>query len=571
MDEPTSRVRTLGRYQVLEELGRGAMGIVYKGFDPVIGRTVALKTLIFDTSEQDSESLRQRLYREACAAGTLTHQNIVTVYDVLEEGGTTAVAMEFIEGQTLTDVITARAPLALDAALDIFEQVCTAIDYAGSHGIVHRDIKPANVMLTSDGRVKVADFGVARMEASTMTQTGLIMGSPSYMSPEQVRGQELDTRSDLFSATVVLYELLTAERPFSGDDVATTLYRIVHEPPVPPSSFNAAISETVTGVIQRGLAKEPNARFRSGAELCGELRRAMSGVELPLADEVQISRRPSPIVLAGGGATVVVLLLVGLSVMSGGSGEDAAVSEPPVQVTEVAEVAEVALPAPESAPAPPRTEGQDAETAGAAPPSNMPVATIPPVEGAGPSAVASAEPAAAPTPEPAPPAEPDPPAVAPATLRVRYAGDPFAVALLADDERLGVLSNGRGSLEAAPGSRRLRAVSSTVFLRHDFGEVELEAGGDRTLSLPALASAFVGVVGETYGGLEISIGGAALPGPYPAQLPRIAVGRHAMVFRWNSGGLAGLEIRDVANLREPGHYLIRAAPETSQITVQKVR
>ncbi len=225
MDEPTSQVKTLGRYQLHGELGRGAMGVVYKAFDPVIGRTVALKTLTFDTSGEETEALRQRLHREACAAGTLAHQNIVTVYDVIEEGGTTAIAMEYIEGQTLSDVIDQRAPLPLDAALDIFEQMCAGIDFAGSQGIIHRDIKPANIMLTSDNRVKVADFGVARIEASTMTQTGLIMGSPSYMSPEQVRALPLDSRSDLFSAAVVLYELLTKERPFVGDDVATTMYR----------------------------------------------------------------------------------------------------------------------------------------------------------------------------------------------------------------------------------------------------------------------------------------------------------------------------------------------------------
>ncbi|MCX6552475.1 MAG: serine/threonine-protein kinase, partial [Acidobacteria bacterium] len=261
----TTSVRSIGRYRAFDELGRGAMGIVYRGFDPVIGRTVALKTIVLDTSDAQAKEFRDRLYREAAAAGALSHPNIVTIFDIIEDGTVTAVAMEFIEGRSLAAIIAERAPLPLDLAVEIFEQICSALDYAGSHGIVHRDIKPANILMTAAGRAKVTDFGVARLALSTMTQAGTVLGSPSYMSPEQVRGLPLDGRSDLFSAAVVFYEMITRERPFAGNDVATTMYRIAHEPPTPPGHFNAAIGPAVTAVLERALAKLPDQRFRTGA------------------------------------------------------------------------------------------------------------------------------------------------------------------------------------------------------------------------------------------------------------------------------------------------------------------
>ncbi len=580
MDEPTSQVKTLGRYQLHGELGRGAMGVVYKAFDPVIGRTVALKTLTFDTSGEETEALRQRLHREACAAGTLAHQNIVTVYDVIEEGGTTAIAMEYIEGQTLSDVIDQRAPLPLDAALDIFEPMCAGIDFAGSQGIIHRDIKPANIMLTSDNRVKVADFGVARIEASTMTQTGLIMGSPSYMSPEQVRALPLDSRSDLFSAAVVLYELLTKERPFVGDDVATTMYRIVHEQPVPPSQFNVAIGDRVAAVLHRALGKAPDERFRSGAELCAELRRAVSGAEMPLPPPPvsQATPRFSPLVLGSAGLGVLLLALVGL-LAGGDSGETPA----PV---ETVQSGQAQAPVQTSAPPPVAQAPVDAVPAAAvpaavpaevAPQPSMPVSTIPPRSGARP---ATSEPGARPAsstaaapeePEPEPEPEPAAPAVPPGKLILTFAGAPYAVSLRADGDRLGIVSRGGGSVDVSPGSHRVRAVGSAVFLSQDFGEMTFTSGGEQTLRMPTTASAFVGVLGDSYDGLQMTISGAAVPGPYPAQIPKITLGRHAVSFNWSTGGLSGLEIEDVIDLRSTGHYLVRAVPQTSQVTVRKLR
>ncbi|HEY6211945.1 MAG TPA: serine/threonine-protein kinase, partial [Vicinamibacterales bacterium] len=278
---PNGSIRTIGRYQILEELGRGAMGIVYKGHDPVIGRTVALKTIMIDSDAGDGPDLRQRLYREACAAGTLTHANIVTVYDVIEEGGMTAVAMEFIEGETLKELITARAPLPIEMALDLFEQIAAALDYAGAKGVVHRDIKPANIMVTPDGRAKVADFGLARMGSSTLTNAGAVMGTPSYMSPEQARGMTLDGRSDLFSAAAVFYEMVTRQKVFAGKDLGDTLERIVRKPTPPANQFNPALDPAVCAVLDKALSKQPDDRYATGAALVKALRHVTETQALP--------------------------------------------------------------------------------------------------------------------------------------------------------------------------------------------------------------------------------------------------------------------------------------------------
>ena len=272
----TTVVRSIGRYRVFGELGRGAMGVVYKGFDPLIGRTVALKTLSIDNTNTQAREFRERLYREAAAAGALSHPNIVTIYDIIEDGGVTAVAMEFIEGRPLSAIIAERAPLPIDLAAELLDQMCSALDYAGSQGIVHRDIKPANILVTTAGRAKVTDFGVARLALSTMTQAGTVLGSPSYMSPEQVKGLSLDGRSDLFSAAVVFFEMITRERPFAGNDIATTMYRIAHEAPTPPTEFNPEVGPGVTAVLERAFAKSPADRYQAGADLVADLKAAAS-------------------------------------------------------------------------------------------------------------------------------------------------------------------------------------------------------------------------------------------------------------------------------------------------------
>ena len=275
MTEPNAAVRLIGRYQILAELGRGAMGVVYRGFDPVIGRPVALKTIAFDSGNADSRTLRARLYREAKAAGTLAHPNIVTIYDIVEDGDTTAVAMELVEGRPLNDALADKGTFSLDDAVRVIEQICSALDYAGSRGIIHRDIKPANILLKPDGRAKILDFGIARLSMSGIAQTSTIMGSPSYMSPEQVQGLPLDPRSDLFSAAVVFYELITGRRPFGGDDIATTMYRIVHEPPRTFEYPEPAIGARLWNVLLVALSKTPGTRYQSGGRLVAALRAAV--------------------------------------------------------------------------------------------------------------------------------------------------------------------------------------------------------------------------------------------------------------------------------------------------------
>jgi len=403
MNDETSVVRTIGRYHVLDELGRGGMGIVYRGFDPVIGRTIALKTIGFGSDDDEARKLRERLRREASAAGTLTHQNIVTIYDVLEDGGITAVAMELVEGQTLAALVSQQGPLPLDRAIEIFEQICSALDYAGSKGIVHRDIKPANIVMSPDGRPKVMDFGIARMAVSGLTQTGTILGSPSYMSPEQVRGLTLDPRSDLFSAAAVFYEMITGERAFGGDDVATTMYRIVNEPPRGVEQLNSTINSAVAGVLQRALAKSPSDRYQTGAELAGELKRALgasiSGGFVGMVagagpGAVTVPKARSPILLYGGvGLGALVIAIIGLFVF-GGQPPSGTVGEAPQQQSTAVE----ADPPPVSVPpaAMPETllPAVVATTTPAAPSYSGPMSTVPPPNvGATPGRASGASPA----------------------------------------------------------------------------------------------------------------------------------------------------------------------------------
>jgi serine/threonine-protein kinase len=265
----------LGKYEVRHEVGRGGMGIVYEGFDPVIGRRVALKTFIaeyFDGTQSDN--LLTRLRREAQAAGRLNHRNIISVYDYGEDtvknadgaDATTAyIAMEFVEGRSLESYLEAHERFPMGEIRRIMGELLDALQYSHDHGVVHRDIKPANVILLSDGTVKVADFGVARLESSKLTQIGTVLGSPSYMSPEQFMGQTVDGRSDLYSAGVVLYQLLTAEIPFTGA-FTTIMHRVLHENAPPPSALNVQVPKGFDEVLRRAMAKRPDERYQSASE-----------------------------------------------------------------------------------------------------------------------------------------------------------------------------------------------------------------------------------------------------------------------------------------------------------------
>jgi len=250
------------------------MGVVFHGFDPVIGRDVAVKTLHLSEAGtgMSREELVGRFQTEARAAGLLTHPNIVVVFDAGEEDGLFYITMEFVEGRSLQTLIDAHQLFPLARVMKLMEQVCSALDFAHQHNVVHRDIKPANLMLAADDTVKITDFGTAKILQFGTAQTAHVMGTPSYMSPEQVKGKPVDGRSDIFSLGVILYELMTGEKPFPGQNITTVIYKIINEEPIPPRQLDSSIHPGLSAVISRALAKDPAARFQSCHELLNALR-----------------------------------------------------------------------------------------------------------------------------------------------------------------------------------------------------------------------------------------------------------------------------------------------------------
>ncbi|MFZ0959765.1 MAG: PEGA domain-containing protein [Terriglobia bacterium] len=262
-----------GRYQIVGELGRGSMGVVYQGFDPIIGRTVAIKTMLPEgLSPQEFQEYKARFQREAQAAGILAHPNIITVYDFGEDNGILYLAMEFLEGKSLEKIVQEQTVLPIETILPIYDQVCSALDHAHRNKVVHRDVKPANIMILQNGLVKVTDFGIAKMMAMGMTQAGQILGTPNYMSPEQVKGRQIDGRSDIFSLGVILYELVTGEKPFGGQNITTVIYKIINENPIPPRELDASIHAGLSFVISKALAKNVDERYQTCRELAEDLR-----------------------------------------------------------------------------------------------------------------------------------------------------------------------------------------------------------------------------------------------------------------------------------------------------------
>jgi serine/threonine-protein kinase len=261
--------KNLGRYKVLEILGKGAMGTVYKGVDPAINRNVALKTIRLDFVSDPAElaELKERLFREARAAGMLSHPNIVTIYDVGTEKKLQYIAMEYIEGSTLEDMIRRNTKFNLRIVAQMITQICGALEYAHSQKIIHRDIKPANIMVQKDYTVKVMDFGIARVDSTSMTRTGIAMGTPNYIAPEQLQGKTVDNRCDIFSLGVVIYEMLTGRRPFSGENLTSLIYNIVNKEPEPPSTVDKSIPNLFDRVTLRALKKEPGERYQKASEI----------------------------------------------------------------------------------------------------------------------------------------------------------------------------------------------------------------------------------------------------------------------------------------------------------------
>ncbi|HBE45170.1 MAG TPA: hypothetical protein DDW17_06920, partial [Deltaproteobacteria bacterium] len=249
-----------------------AMGTVYLGKDPKINREVAIKTLRYEEFDpQQVEELKKRFFREAEAAGKLSHPNIVTIYDIGEDYDIAYMAMELLDGTDLAEFCEKDKLLSPAEVIRIISLVAGALDYAHSNGVVHRDIKPANIMLLKNGEIKVADFGIARVMASSKTHTGVILGTPSYMSPEQIAGQKVDGRSDLFSLGVVFYELLTGSKPFEGDSIATLMYNITTSPPPPLREKAPTIPVVYESIINRLLSKDKEERYQTGRELMNDL------------------------------------------------------------------------------------------------------------------------------------------------------------------------------------------------------------------------------------------------------------------------------------------------------------
>lgn len=276
--------KKLGKYEIESVLGQGAMGMVYLAYDPVIRRKVALKTITGDW--QGNPDLLARFYREAQAAGGLRHFNIVTIYDLGEENSIPFIAMEFLEGKDLQGMMQKDGIKTLNQILDIFRQSCEGLHYAHTRGIVHRDVKPANIFILNDGTVKIVDFGIATAGTSTMTRTGMVVGTVTYMSPEQVQGRELDGRSDQFSLGIILHELLTRQKPFQGDSIPQIFYKIINQPAPGIKPFYPHCPAELESLVQRLLAKNREDRFsdlgqaaRSVAKLLGNLPREFTLTE----------------------------------------------------------------------------------------------------------------------------------------------------------------------------------------------------------------------------------------------------------------------------------------------------
>ncbi len=268
----------IGRYRIIREIGRGTMGIVYEAFDPVLERGVALKTVRLEPGPQQGLEFKERFQREAKSAARLNHPNIVTIHDAGEEGGVAYIAMEFLEGRSLRNLMD-EGRLTTEDAVSYAIQIAEGLDYAHRFGVIHRDIKPDNIIVSAHGRAKITDFGIAQLPLGNLTQTGALMGTPKYMSPEQIRGERLDGRSDIFSLGVILYEMLSGKPPFTGDSLTSTMYKILQESPGDPlgDSCPAGLRQ----ILARSLAKDKDRRYAEGADMAAELRRHESIVPDP--------------------------------------------------------------------------------------------------------------------------------------------------------------------------------------------------------------------------------------------------------------------------------------------------
>ena len=294
---PNAAIATLGRYEIINELGQGAMGVVYKARDPMLDRIVAIKTVNLTLPKDELAEYEARFYQEAKAAGGLSHRNIVVIHDIGRSERVAYMAMEFLEGQELRRLMQGRTPIGLAQALDITAQVAEGLQYAHDRQIIHRDVKPANIMVLSDGSVKITDFGIARMRNNEVkTMTGMILGSPKYMSPEQVSGKRADNRSDVFSLGVVLYEMLTGTSPFVADNIHGVMYQTMNFNPPPPKTLNPELPDVLNFIAAKALAKNLDDRYQNAKDLAHDLREVLAsstGQSAP-ADMLAMPAQGSP-------------------------------------------------------------------------------------------------------------------------------------------------------------------------------------------------------------------------------------------------------------------------------------
>jgi serine/threonine protein kinase len=267
------RKMRIGKYEVVEEIGRGGMGVVYKAIDPHIGRIVAIKTRKFDADDLGSTpgNLHKRFFREAHSAGSLSHPNIVRIYEAAEDEGQFFIVMEYVEGQSLEDLIQTKKKKTLEEIIGLIYQVAEGLECAHQKGIIHRDIKPGNILIDRNGRPRIVDFGIARSTASTLSQSTILMGTPFYMSPEQIAGKKVDHRSDIFSLGVVFYEMLTGLKPFLGEEITAIIYKIVNEEPPSVRIVHEWIPEEIDQIISKMIAKSPGSRYSSCRSLIQDL------------------------------------------------------------------------------------------------------------------------------------------------------------------------------------------------------------------------------------------------------------------------------------------------------------
>ena len=272
--------KTIGKYEIIEMVGRGGMGVLYRARDPMLERDVALKMMLVDFTLD--QSARERFQREAKAVARLQHRNVVTIHELGEHDGAPYIVMEFLSGNDLENLLVGSKPLTLAEKLDVAIQLCEGLGYAHEQGIVHRDIKPSNVRVLEDGTVKILDFGIAKFAVSTVTQSGTIMGTASYMSPEQIMGQPVDGRADLFSAGVLLFELLAGKKPFQGEQATAVVYQIMHVEPPAVRSVVPDLPEALDDIVSRALQKNADDRYSRASEMASDLQMVKMMLDLPL-------------------------------------------------------------------------------------------------------------------------------------------------------------------------------------------------------------------------------------------------------------------------------------------------